>query len=337
MCDFSTADTEQVMTKMKSFGYDELYLHPVRLSNYKLIITKIQDEFVGREFVVLNLCDGMETDNYPGISVVKELERCNIAFTGAGSLFFQASSSKIYMKQKFFQNNVPTPPFVIINRETLEEDVRKAVELIGFPIIIKPSGFYSSFGIYAKSVVFNESDAVNVAKQEGEGKEIFAERFLPGREFSVCVSGDKEQGAKTLPPVEMNYDSTLASHLKLQTFDDKVYTELEYTEHGVREVCHWMSVIKDDESKAIENIAKDAYLAIEGSGYGRVDIRSDEGVVNVSNLYILEVNANPLTHLHDVSTLTAIIRLAKESNEEVTHGMIKYAMKRKEERRSCTY
>jgi len=334
---YYTTGVEQIMAKLKSFGYKELYMHSVRFSNYKLIIANLQSDFPRREFVVLNLCDGTETatDNYPGLSVVKELEKFNIAFTGSDSLFYHASTSKAYMKEKFIQNNVPTSPFVIISKETLEEDISKAAKLIGFPLILKHSISYCSIGISEKSVVFNESEAASVARQEVDGKEIFAEKFLAGREFTVFVSGDKEQGVITHPPVELSYESTLATHLKLQTFNERVMDQIESNEHDTTnesEAFKKISVTKEDEARAIEKIAKDAYLAVEGSGYGRVDIRSDQEEVNISNLYVLEVNANPMTQLNDTSTLYDIIRLAKESLEEVTHSMIRYALKRKEKR-----
>jgi len=240
------------------------------------------------------------------------------------------------MKQKFIQNNVPTPPFVVIRKETLEDDISKAAVLVGFPLIIKPSSSYSSNGISEKSVVFDESEAVSVAKQAEEGIELITEKFLPGREFTVLVSGDKEQGIRAFTPIELIYGCTIPTHQRFQTFYDRVlFDQLEpevREAHKEREVFKWIPVIKEDEAKAIEKIAMDAYLAVEGSGYGRVDIRSDQEEVSISNLYVLEVNSNPLTHLVDISPSTDIILMAKESIEEVTHDMMRYALNRREER-----
>lgn len=61
----------------------------------------------------------------------------------------------------------------------------------------------------------------------------------------------------------------------------------------------------------LKKVARDAYIACDGSGYGRVDIRTR----NMDELdpYVLEVNANcGLSFGENSSSLGEILRLAKE-------------------------
>lgn len=69
----------------------------ITLENYKDVLMSMKKP----SMVIVNLCDGTETDGYPGISVPILLEQQNFAFTGAGSDFFETTTSKPVLKDVF--------------------------------------------------------------------------------------------------------------------------------------------------------------------------------------------------------------------------------------------
>ncbi|OAQ36534.1 glutathione synthetase ATP-binding domain-like protein [Linnemannia elongata AG-77] len=79
--------------------------------------------------VVLNFIDGMETDGWPGITVIKKLESRHIAFTGADSTLYYLDSDKALIKRHLVDSKTPTPGYCDIYSR-LDEDMEalKAVE-----------------------------------------------------------------------------------------------------------------------------------------------------------------------------------------------------------------
>ncbi|KAF9085312.1 hypothetical protein BGX23_009797 [Mortierella sp. AD031] len=72
--------------------------------------------------VVLNFIDGMETDGWPGITVIKGLENRHIAFTGADSTLYYLDSDKALIKRHLVDSNTPTPGYYDIYSR-LEKEV----------------------------------------------------------------------------------------------------------------------------------------------------------------------------------------------------------------------
>jgi D-alanine-D-alanine ligase len=63
--------------------------------------------------------------------------------------------------------------------------------------------------------------------------------------------------------------------------------------------------------KALEQLSLDAYIAVGGMGYGRLDIRMDK---NTGKLYMLEVNAQcGLSEDEDYTSIGAILRYADKT------------------------
>ena len=77
----------------------------------------------------------------------------------------------------------------------------------------------------------------------------------------------------------------------------------------------------------LKQVARDAYMACDGSGYGRVDIRTR----NMDELdpYVLEVNANcGLSFGENSSSLGEILRLAKEDPSAFCRELVDFAISR---------
>ncbi|MBW4593707.1 MAG: hypothetical protein KME46_12525 [Brasilonema angustatum HA4187-MV1] len=260
---------------------------PITLSNMYSIVEEIaclRDEFVP---VVLNYCDGCdELDGYPGVSVIKLLEAKGIIFTGADSNFYTLTSSKILMKYAFLQSGVLTAPYEVISELNHIQGICKRLNP---PLFVKPSDYYGGIGLSERSIVHSDEEIyqqIQYLLQEQQAAQftlgnIFIERFINGREFTVLVIGSAQQPdyLKTYPSLEFIFQSKLPEFNKFKS--RKFRTEVEDHMSG--------HLVTSSLSDQVSELGKRAYCAVGGNGYGRVDIRMDK---TSQELFVLEVNAN---------------------------------------------
>ena len=128
----------------------------VTMSNYKQVIQAIADSTNGKQPLVLNLCDGDEVNGTPGISVIHELKKHGLIFTGSDAHFYEVTTSKIPMKKAFDKSGVSTANWRVI--AGLNGSIRGICKRVGTPIIIKPAVSGGSMGVSVKNVVQNEEE-----------------------------------------------------------------------------------------------------------------------------------------------------------------------------------
>lgn len=266
--------------------------------------------------LVLNYCDGDEIFGDPGISVILELEKRGVAFTGADATFYHLSTSKIRMKEAFVRAGVPTAPFAVIADP--ERDASGLCERLGAPLMVKPAVSAGSFGLSLHSVVHDDAELKTQVKTllDGQyGREfavggIFAERFVNGPEFTVLVLGspDFPETARIYPPVERAFNLRLPDEERFFSYDRywEIYKEETPLPDGER--MYEYRLPKPDLQKRLADIAWQAYCAVGGAGYGRVDFRMDK---KTGELFVLEVNANcGICSSEDDSSVGNILRLS---------------------------
>src|SRR5258706_3470309 len=129
---------------------------PVTINNYKQIIRTIVNSSNGKIPLVLNLCDGDEVNGTPGVSVIHELEKYGLIYTGSDVHFYNCTTSKIPMKKAFDKARVPTASWRIINGS--KGSVRGICKRVGTPLIIKPAVSGGSMGVSVKNVVHTEEE-----------------------------------------------------------------------------------------------------------------------------------------------------------------------------------
>lgn len=204
----------------RAYPKSSISVASITLLDYIHVISRLVHSSVGRSAVFLNLCDGIETDGYPGYSVVEYLEKNGIPFTGAGTFFYANSTSKTILKTMMLKAQVPTLPFVVVRPDHFALDLQEASRVVGYPLIIKPSVSYGSMMISTSSVVDDENQAsLYITGLEGYKDEIFLESFLAGREFTVLCSGDEKQGVRVYTPAERVFQPNLKERERILTFD----------------------------------------------------------------------------------------------------------------------
>jgi D-alanine-D-alanine ligase len=297
----------------KELGIDWKWQN-VTVNDYKKIIDGIAaTKIEGNVFpVVLNLCDGDEVNGTPGVSVIEYLEEKNLVYTGSDACFYNLTTSKITMKKAFDAAKVSTPKWKAIYK--IEDNNDSIFDELGIPIIIKPAISAGSMGVGIKNVIPNKSDLDKQLIKMFEGYRgwhltsggIIAESFVAGLEFTVFLVGNykNKESAYIFPPVERVFHKSLPELEQILSFDRhwKIHEE----EPPMPDNAHFYDTIIPDIKfhKAIKDIAWDAFAAVNGTGYARVDIRMEK---ETGKLYVLEVNSQCSIGTNEDFTSCAVI------------------------------
>jgi D-alanine-D-alanine ligase len=144
------------------------------------------------------------------------------------------------------------------------------------PYVVKPNGQGSSVGVYI--IKAGEPPLAMLADQADMGDYVIAEKYVPGRELTVAVMGDRALAVTEIIPDVDWYD-----------FDAK------YSDGGSRHVVP--AVIPDDVTQLCLDWALKAHQALGCRGVTRADYRYDditEDLTDIVNkIVMLEVNTQP--------------------------------------------
>jgi D-alanine-D-alanine ligase len=309
---------------------------PVTLQDYTAIIDSIKNSNNGYTNIILNLCDGDEVNGTPGISVVRYLQANNMIYTGAEERYYHLTTSKIIMKQAFEQAAVATAPWLAIAKP--DADVKGTCEKLGKPVIAKPAVSGGSMGLGVKNVVQDDAALQAVVADIYKGYHgwdlafggIVVEQFIAGPEYTSFIIGDYRQPDKAIfyPPVERVFHKALKEEEKFLSFDRLWETYDEENPIGEYENFYdYHPPVTDAIAQAVNQLSWEAYCAVEGTGYGRIDLRMDAAT---GQLYVLEVNAQcGLSEDENYTSIGAILRLSGQSFADMIAAVLQDALDRK--------
>lgn len=226
-----------------------------------------------RHDLFFNLCDGGWDSEAPGIEVVHALERLNVPFTGADSIFYDPSREA--MKRVCSAWGIDTPGYVMA---TSDRDIERAADTLRFPLIVKHPASYSSIGLTRTSRVTTPA-----ALQEQAGRTMaqrgaaLIEEFIEGGEATVLVAENTEDPGRPVAytPIEYRFpDGETFKHYQLKWHD---YHDLS------------AAPVEDAAlSDALRDASARMFAALRGAGYGRCDLRIDRD----GRPFMLEINPN---------------------------------------------
>ncbi|KXS09747.1 glutathione synthetase ATP-binding domain-like protein [Gonapodya prolifera JEL478] len=256
-------------------GATSVEWHRVTLHNFSEVIQKIhQNRKAGT--LAVNLCDGYETtDGRPGNSVIKLLESRNIPFTGASSRFNSTSCSKTIMKRLFHDHKVPTAAYSSIPPDHADVGPHLWSHIPIRPLIVKPDGGYNSIGTtVCRTDAETEAAIRNIQSKYGR---VIVEPFIKGREYTALVVDNPTPGGEPVvfPVMERSFPTQFTDEEKFMSRD--VWNNLRF--EG--------KVADAEVGPVLEDVARNAYKAVGGNGYGRVDIRVSPPLLP----QVLEVNS----------------------------------------------
>ncbi len=271
--------------------------------------------------IIFNFCDGDDINGYPGLMLLKALEASGIPFTGADARFYEISTSKISIKQALIAAGVSTAPFDVLPQTG---PIEGFCERLGAPLFVKPAISAAGWGLSLRSVVSNDAE-IRACRDEltsGEMAQyflhdtIFVERFIEGPEFTVFLGGywDQPGDLWTLPPAERVFDPAIPDRERILC-----------NERLGRPFYHYEACAAEMVER-LEDLAKRAYCAVNGTSYGRVDIRQDRAT---GELYVLEVNANPgISGDEEIVSVGCCLRLANMSFADLLACIIRQTLSR---------
>ncbi len=203
------------------------------------------------------------------------LEKMEMPYTGCGSLSHALAMHKGLSSKILRYDKLPIPSFSLVSRKQKQPSRR-----IKFPVLVKPCSLGASEGITMESFVESAeelSSAVDTAL--AKDKEAVITKFIPGRELTVGIIGNKK--LQILPILE--------KHFKAKSGIPCIFTE-----KMKRVRAHWhesVSVPKlpEQEEAAVRKFAMKAYRSIGCTDYARVDLRLDKQGIP----WIIEVNTLP--------------------------------------------
>jgi D-alanine-D-alanine ligase len=288
---------------------------PVTIDNYKEIINDIAATVSYQTPLVLNLCDGDEVNGTPGVSVIHYLREKQLIYTGADPAFYDNTTSKIIMKELFDKAGIAHAAWAPIHHA--KQSLNGICEITGKPLIVKPAVSGGSMGLGVKNVVNSQEELKLLVKELFDGYRgwdfsfggLVAEQFINGPEYTVFVTGSYKfpRSKKVYTPVERIFHSELPDNEKFLSFDRlwEIYENEKPV--GEYEDFYQYHLPPGPLQKKIMDLSWKAYCAVEGTGYGRIDIRMDK---ETGKLYVLEVNAQcGLSEDENYTSIGAIARL----------------------------
>ena len=266
--------------------------------------------------VAINLCDGAWDEDRPGIEVVQTLERLNIAFTGAGSTFYEPSREA--MKMACHSAGGRFPPYVLARRL---EDAERALARLRFPMIVKHRNSYSSIGL-TRDCRVTDAEALRreVSRFLADYGGALIEEFIVGREFTVLVAEarDPSEEAWALEPIEFVFpEGESFKHFDLKWKNFAAMTARAVDDGPLR--------------SRLQEAAALTFAALGGSGYGRCDLRVDDQ----GQVYLLEINPNCGVFYPDGQFGSADLILARDpaGHRGFLEHLLACAVRRRERRR----
>ena len=193
--------------------------------------------------------------------VQRDLDAIGIPYTGPGAAASAIAIDKWETKRVFLREGVPTPRGALV-----EGEGAVLPEGLAFPVAVKPRADGSSVGLTCPCKKEQWAAAVAEAARLGEG--VIVEEYIPGKEWTVGIVGDKP-----LPVIEIAPKGGVYDYGSKYTKGATVYTPLDDTPL----------------TRKCQGIAMDAFRAIGAKGLSRVDFR----VTPDGRCLALEVNTVP--------------------------------------------
>lgn len=198
------------------------------------------------------------------------LELLNIPYSGSGVLASALAMNKIYTKKIFEWHKLPTAEWLSINIQKRQSNLMRRLLLwvTNSAVVVKPATEGSTIGV---SIVRNKSELQKAIKLAAKyGPEILIEKYIPGRELTVGILGDR-----ALPVVEIVTENGF--------YDFKAKYSKGKSKHIIPAPVPEMISIQ------AQQLAKKAFEALQCRAVSRVDMRLSKE----NKLYLLEVNTIP--------------------------------------------
>jgi len=248
--------------------------HSVEVAAFSLnlILTARRIEKSGCE-LVFNLVENLSSSRLLHL-VPLVCQTLSVPYSGGSAYTLSVTGDKLVAKRQLGLAGLPTPPWL--------EDVAECSDFLQVPLMLKPVAQEASVGITDASVR-TFSDKAQLSLALSEHPDLFAERYIDGREFNLSIL----PSGRVLPVCEMRFVDYPKDKVKIVGYEAKWQQESFAYQHTQRSY-----VFAPEQRVLVEELkrlAKEVYTLFGSSGYARVDFRVDEQ----NRPFVLEMNSNP--------------------------------------------
>lgn len=247
----------------------------------------------GKFDLAFNLCEGIDGLGIFEPAVISVLDLLGIPYTGASAWSTAICLRKHQVNAGLARLGLPVPPFAMVRPGD-------PIASVGFPAICKPAEEDASLGVEQRSVVRTmRALGARVTAMHERWNEVLIQRYIDGREVNVGIVGDR-----VLPIAEINFGAMPRGMWRIVTYRSK-WEEGSDEDLGAQPSCP--AELTPALEAELARIAMEAWRAVGGNGYGRVDFRIDRA----GRPWLLEVNANP-----DFAPTAGLARMARAAGME---------------------
>jgi D-alanine-D-alanine ligase len=246
--------------------------------------------------VALNLLHGRPGEDG---AIQGLLEILAIPYTHSGVLASALAMQKDRAKLVLRDAGVPVPHGLVVNR--LEAARAHVLER---PYVLKPVAEGSSVGVFIITEQHAHPPQELTRPDWKYGEEMLAERFIPGKELTCAVMGDRALDVIDIVPTARFYDY-----------------EAKYAPGGSKHLLP--AQIKPNVYQETRRLALLAHRALGCRGVSRADFRYDDRMEGTQGLVCLEVNTQP--GMTETSLVPELAAFAGIPFEELVRWMVEDA------------
>ena len=254
--------------------------------------------------MVFNIAEGLYGDGRES-AVPALLDQYRIPYVFSGPVVMGVSLNKYFARLIVEAAGVPVCPAVIA---ASADDLQRVSSLV-FPLFIKPVAEGTGKGITARSLVRDHDSLLSLVNEllATYNQPVLIEEYLPGREFTVGVTGSNAD-AKVTGGMEVICRDNLPYSVEVkENYED--YVQYRVYDEVVRAECN--------------AVALGAWRALGAVDAGRVDMKADR------NGRICFIEANPLAGLNPVHSDLPILSRLHGIEFESLIGMIMASAKKR--------
>jgi D-alanine-D-alanine ligase len=197
------------------------------------------------------------------------LEVMKLPYTHSGVLASSVAMNKEHAKQVFRAAGLPIVRDVVMDRREIG-----VKHVLPPPYVVKPVSQGSSVGVFIVREGDNRPPQQLMAEDWSFGDRVMAEEFVPGRELTVAVMGDRALGVTEIMTDLAFYDY-----------------EAKYAAGGSKHVCP--AKIPESIAEQCCRAAVAAHQALGCRGVSRSDFRYDDTKGSPGRIVLLETNTQP--------------------------------------------
>ena len=198
------------------------------------------------------------------------LEYLNIPYTHSGVLASALAMDKQLAKAVARTVGIPVAEAVIMNRFEIVSEHPMAP-----PYVVKPVNEGSSFGVVIVREDQSHPPRIVSSPEWRYGERVMVERYIPGRELTCAVLGERVLGVTEIVPVGHSF----------YDYDSK------YVSGGSKHECP--AKLSPNIYQKIQTLALEAHRVIGCRGVTRSDFRFDDRSSEDGELVWLEINTQP--------------------------------------------